>query len=280
MVTRKHFDFKGKRILEKLVFEAPYRLGIEFPNEACYVYVRDGHLVVNSIDLKTTLSAKDGVMLNCGYYFADFVNKSLQEKTEVLAIHLYPDVLREIFRSDVPAFLKGNRELPLPSKTVNNTIMEKFIDSLLFYFDNPQIVTEDILVLKVRELILLLVQSAHFENIQQLFTALFNPKTATVSEIVNAHLYENFSLKELAKFAGISLTSFKGEFTSLYGESPARYIRKKKIERAKELLQVSSYSISEIAYQVGFNDLSHFSKSFHASCGQSPGAFRNENFKK
>jgi AraC-like DNA-binding protein len=174
----------------------------------------------------------------------------------------------------MPTFLKVNQKPSLPTKTVNNTVMEKFIDSLLFYFDNPQIVTEDILVLKVRELILLLVQSTHSENIHQLFTALFSRKATTVSEVVNAHLYDNFSVSELAKLAGLSLTSFKEEFAALFSESPARYIRRKKIERAKELLLVSDYSVSEIANQIGYSDLSHFSKSFHALSGCSPGTFR------
>ncbi|HEV8513338.1 MAG TPA: AraC family transcriptional regulator [Cyclobacteriaceae bacterium] len=275
MITvRKHFDFKGKRILEKLTIEKSFRMGVKFPKEACYVYLLGGDLAVNGVDSKTTLVPKDGVVLNCGYYFADFINTCPHQRSEVLAIHLYPDILREIFRNEMPTFLKVNQKPSLPTKTVNNTVMEKFIDSLLFYFDNPQIVTEDILVLKVRELILLLVQSTHSENIHQLFTALFSRKATTVSEVVNAHLYDNFSVSELAKLAGLSLTSFKEEFAALFSESPARYIRRKKIERAKELLLVSDYSVSEIANQIGYSDLSHFSKSFHALSGCSPGTFR------
>jgi AraC-like DNA-binding protein len=235
---------------------------------------------MNGIDLNTALSPKDGVVLNCGYYIADFVNTSPHKKTEVLAIHFYPDILREIFRNEVPTFLKTNPEPVLPTKTNTDLMMEKFVDSLSFYFDNPQIVTEDILVLKVRELILLLVQSTHSENIHKLFTALFTRRAATVSEVINAHLYGNFSVSELAKLAGLSLTAFKAEFASLFGESPARYIRKRKIDRAKELLQVSDYSISEIAHQIGYAELSHFSKSFHALCGCSPGAYRSDLLKK
>ncbi|GHN02596.1 hypothetical protein WSM22_40850 [Cytophagales bacterium WSM2-2] len=273
--ARKHLDFRGKRILEKLTIGKSFRMGVDFPNEACYVYLLDGDLAVNGVGSKTTLVPKDGVLLNCGYYFADFT-KTPRQATEVLAIHLYPDVLREIFRNEMSVYSEVNQKRSLPVKTVDNIIMEKFVDSVLFYFDNPQIVTEEILALKVRELILLLVQSTHSENIHQLFTALFSRKAASVSEVVNAHIYGNFSVSELAKLAGLSLTSFKEEFAALFGESPARYIRKMKIERAQELLRVTDHSVSEIAFQTGYNDLSHFSKSFHALSGSSPGAFRSQ----
>jgi AraC family transcriptional regulator, exoenzyme S synthesis regulatory protein ExsA len=278
--SRTHFSFRGKCILEKLTIEKSSRMKIDFPNEACYLYVRWGEVVVNGADLKASMSARDGVVLNCGYYIADFLNFSEHKSTEVLAIHLYPDILREIFRNELPTFLKGDPKSILPARTISDSMMEKFVESLLFYFDNAQIVTEDILALKVRELILLLVQSTHSGNIHNLFTALFTRKAAAVSEVVNANLYVNFSVSELAKLAGLSLTSFKEEFASLFGESPARYIRRKKIDRAKELLQVSDYSVSEIAFQTGFMDPSHFSKAFRATCGCSPARYRrryNEN---
>ena len=274
ITSRTHFNFMGKCILERITIEKSSRMNIDFPNEACYLYVRGGHVVVNSAHLKTPLFPKGGVVLNCGYYIADFVNSSGHENTEILAVHLYPDVLREIFRNDLSTFMKDNQESMLPVKTITDSMMEKFIDSLLFYFENPEIVSEDILVLKIRELILLLVQSTHSGNIQKLITALFTRKSASISEVINANLYGNYSVSELARLAGLSLTSFKEEFAILFGESPARYIRRKKIDRAKELLELSNYSISDIAFQTGFTDPSHFSKSFHGLCGCSPAAYR------
>jgi AraC-like DNA-binding protein len=274
--SRKHFDFKGKCILEKLTIEGSSRINIDFPTEACYLYVREGRIVVSGVNLAAPLTSNEAVVLNCGHYIADFVNASPHSITEVLAIHLHPDILHEIFRNELPAFVKADANPILPSKIITNSILEKFIESLAFYLDNPHIVTEDILILKVRELILLLVQSTHAENVYKLFSSLFSRKTVTISEVIKTHLYSNFSVRELAKLAGLSLTSFKSEFVSVYRESPARYIRKKKIERAKELLLTSDFSIGEIADQVGYKDVSHFSKSFQFLTGTSPTNFRSD----
>jgi AraC family transcriptional regulator, exoenzyme S synthesis regulatory protein ExsA len=254
--------------------EKPCRIGVDFPDEACYLYLRDGALVVNSGTAATNLAAKDSIVLNCGSYFADFINTSEGEKSEVFAIHLHPDLLREIFRSELPSFLRSAPVTSLSEKIISHSIMDRFIESLLFYFNNPQIITEEILTLKVKELILLLVQTNHAASIHELFAAIFTRKTVSVVEVVNAHLYHNLSVDELAKLAGLSVTSFKMEFNKLYNESPARYIRKKKMERAKELLKLRDHTISEIAYQVGYNDPSHFSKSFQSLHGYSPGAYR------
>ncbi|RAW01536.1 helix-turn-helix domain-containing protein [Pseudochryseolinea flava] len=253
-------------------------MNIVFPSEACYLFVRDGRIVVNGNNLSSPLTSNEAVVLNCGYYIADFVNASPHDVTEVLAIHLHPDILREIFRNELPDFVHTDVDPILPSKVITNSVLERFIESLTFYFDNPDIVTNDILVLKVRELILLLVQSTHAESIHKLITSLFSRKNVTIGEVIKTHLYGNFSISELAKFSGLSLTSFKNEFVSLYGESPGRYIRKKKIERAKELLLTDHLSVNEVADQVGYKDVSHFSKSFQSITGITPTSFRS-NFK-
>lgn len=272
--SRKHFDFKGKCLLEKLTVERSTRLHIDFPKEACYLFVCKGNIVVNGSEISAPLSSDDAILLNCGYYIADFINASSHDITEVFAVHLHPDILREIFKSELPHFVKNDATSILPSKVVSQTVLEKFIESITFYFDNPEIVNEEILVLKVRELILLLVQSTHAEGIYKLFTSLFSRRATTISSVINTHLYSNFTIRELSKLAGLSLTSFKDAFIRAYGEPPARYIRKMKIEKAKKLLLTSDHTVNEIADLVGYKDLSHFSKSFQAVTGSSPTRFR------
>lgn len=229
---------------------------------------------MNGSEISAPLSSDDAILLNCGYYIADFINASSHDITEVFAVHLHPDILREIFKSELPHFVKNDATSILPSKVVSQTVLEKFIESITFYFDNPEIVNEEILVLKVRELILLLVQSTHAEGIYKLFTSLFSRRATTISSVINTHLYSNFTIRELSKLAGLSLTSFKDAFIRAYGEPPARYIRKMKIEKAKKLLLTSDHTVNEIADLVGYKDLSHFSKSFQAVTGSSPTRFR------
>ena len=64
------------------------------------------------------------------------------------------------------------------------------------------------------------------------------------------------------------------EFKKLYNDSPAHYIRVRKLEKAKSLLKASEESISNIAYDCGFSDISHFSKVFKSEYGVAPSEAR------
>ena len=57
--------------------------------------------------------------------------------------------------------------------------------------------------------------------------------------------------------------------------SPSQFIRTYRLQKANELLQSSDLTISEISWQVGFKDPSHFSKSFQEEFGFTPSATRN-----
>ena len=62
------------------------------------------------------------------------------------------------------------------------SVITHFIQSLDFYFENPNLVTDDLLKLKIKELILLLLQTDNAENIITLFSHLFNPRQAGLFE--------------------------------------------------------------------------------------------------
>ena len=97
-------------------------MNLDFPSEACYLFVRDGRIVVNGHNLSSPLTSNEAVVLNCGYYIADFVNASPHDVTEVLAIHLHPDILREIFRNELPDFVHTDVDPILPSKVITNSV--------------------------------------------------------------------------------------------------------------------------------------------------------------
>jgi transcriptional regulator GlxA family with amidase domain len=61
----------------------------------------------------------------------------------------------------------------------------------------------------------------------------------------------------------------------LFNTTPASYIKAQRLERAKELLLISSLSISEIAFQTCFTDVAHFSRSFKAVHDCSPKEYRS-----
>lgn len=148
---------------------------------------------------------------------------------------------------------------------------------MIFYFENPELVTPELLVLKLKELMLLLLQTDNSKTIEDLISNIFTPRQANLKDIIQTHLFSNFSIVELAALAGRSISSFKREFQLLHNDTPANFIKEKRLNKAEDLLKYSDYSVNEICFQTGFNDTSHFTRTFKKRNKVSPLAFRKAN---
>ncbi len=276
IIDRKHFDINNKCAIEKLIIKPPIRLGAVFQDEACFTYVKEGEMSCTSPTDNLSIQAEESVLLRCGNYFTNAIRKHHAKTCEVFAVHLYPDILKELYKNEFPNFIKGDAHKPYVRKIEKQGAIDHFIQSLDFYFENPNLVTDDLLKLKIKELILLLLQTDNAENIITLFSHLFNPRQADLFEVVEAHLYSSISIAELASLTGRSLSTFKRDFETQFNDTPANFIKEKKLEKALELLQSTELSVSEICYEVGFQDTSHFTKTFKHRYNQSPSGYRKK----
>ena len=59
-------------------------------------------------------------------------------------------------------------------------------------------------------------------------------------------------------------------FASIYGETPAKWIREKRLSKARQLLQSSQMSVADVAYSLRFENPTHFSRIFKQQYGISP----------
>lgn len=144
-----------------------------------------GSSKVNSHLERVPITPEESLLLKCGTYFSDLMKKSGAEKYEILVVHLYPDILRKIYKNEIPSFVKESQNKSFINKVAPNDIIE----SLYFYFDNPEVVSEELLELKVRELVLLLVQTKSAESIVNLFADLYSPRQVSIKDVVNSHLF-------------------------------------------------------------------------------------------
>jgi AraC-like DNA-binding protein len=274
VLNHQKFDFGGKSLIEKVVIQAPFRYTVNFQNEACFIYFAEGATNINSPYEQKRIQSGESVLLKCGSYFSDLMKYSTTGKYEILVFHLYPDMLRKIYKHEIPAFMKPSESKSFIHKVVPHDIVKRFIESLYFYFDNPELVSDELLELKIKELVLLLVQTKNAESIVSLFIDLFTPRNLSVKEIVNNHLFSDLSIEDLANLCNLSVSTFNRTFQTLFNDTPANYIKTKRLERARELLTISTLTASEIAFQTCFKDVAHFSRSFKAAFRCSPSAYR------
>ena len=83
---------------------------------------------------------------------------------------------------------------------------------------------------------------------------------------------ENFSLPSLCQKIRMSRSQLFRKMKALIGTSPSKFIRDYRLNQAKSLLENSDFNVSEVAWQCGFKDLSHFSKAFQEKFGILPSA--------
>jgi AraC-like DNA-binding protein len=92
---------------------------------------------------------------------------------------------------------------------------------------------------------------------------------------VDRNYREPLDLDGLAKVAGVSKYHFARCFEAAYGETPIRYLTRRRIERAQDLLRAVNLTITEICMTVGFSSLGSFSTRFTQLVGESPTAYRD-----
>nr|WP_299066828.1 helix-turn-helix transcriptional regulator [uncultured Allomuricauda sp.] len=274
--NHKSFKYKDFTIVEKLTVSTPLKYEAIFQDKGCFIYFKNGNTKLLSSEHNTEIKGKEAVLLKCGSNFLEVLQNNTNEELETIVIHLFPELLKEIYKNEIPTAIVKRTESEQSLKISSNDLITKFIDSLEFYFDNPSLVNNDLLELKVKELLLLLIQTNYIDSVQELITDLYSTKTIKLNEVVALHTFSNLSVNELAKLCNMSLSSFKRAFKTFFNDSPNNYINTKKIEKAKELLQISELNISDIAYETGFNDPQYFTRLFKKRIGLSPSEFRSQ----
>lgn len=79
----------------------------------------------------------------------------------------------------------------------------------------------------------------------------------------------------LARIAQVSKAHFIRTFRATFGETPHRYLQRRRVERSMFLLRNTERTVTEICFEVGFGSLGTFSRTFRDIVGESPTAYRS-----
>lgn len=274
---KKH-DLFGKTLLQKIALTAPFKFDFPVTEHACFIYVLQGEFQYQVDTEQINIPANYSLLLNCITSGKQLRNPEPSSTCEIVIVTFYPDILKKIYDRELPTLLHAPKNIisnKSNEKINNDFLIQKYIEGLLFYFENPSLINEDILVLKLKEIILLLSQTQNAEAVQIILSQLFSPTTYTFKQVIEANLFSQLTIEQLAEQNNLSVSSFKREFAKLYNDSPANYIKNKKLEKAAQLLRVSDQRITDIAFDCGFNDLANFTKSFSDKYNVTPTNYRN-----
>src|SRR5690606_33853711 len=159
--------------------------------------------------------------------------------------------------------------LPYTGKTMlklnQNRFIAGFFDSLLPYFEQPGQLTKRLSELKTKEAIELLL--AYDPRLKDLLFDFSEPFKIDLEAFMNNHFTYNVPIKQFAKLTGRSISTFKRDFRKTFSQTPAKWLKDMRLDKAHFLISEKKQKPSEVYLQVGFDNFSHFSASFKERFG-------------
>lgn len=235
------------------------------------VYMYSGELEINEWKAVTQLHKGD-----CAFIRKDFgvqLTKQAYKGEQFKAIFLMfttkflRDFYSKLNKNGLPKEVKrSNVSLyKLPS---NRPDIVSLFESMTPYFDSGIQPTEELLNLKMAEGVYVLLHTD-----KSLYASLFDfadPWKIDILEFLEKNYMNNLTLEEIANYTGRSLATFKRDFKKISNLSPQKWIIRRRLEAAHELIRSGEQKVTEVCFDVGFKNLSHFSKAYKEMYGSSP----------
>ncbi len=269
-------EFKGMPLFQKMRIKAPFGSQGTIQDFACFFYITEGNMYSYDSRGEHIISMNEAVIKNCNNYVQKFRPNENSDEVEAIAVYLYPKMLQSIFKDELPSSLKQEVSRK-PEKFIGNKLIEQYIKNLTIYFEEPEALDEELGVLKLKELIMILLKSANHQSVRTLLTDIFSPVNHEFRKALEQNLFNPLSIEELAFICHMSLSKFKREFKKEFNESPARYIKSQRLEKAAKKIITTKDPISAIAYDCGFVDPTTFSANFQQKYKISPREYRLSN---
>lgn len=234
----------------------------------------DHHMLVWFISGKTKIVQSDAT-----YYFktgdifliprnqlATIINYPKDgQPHKTVVMHLSTKRLRE-FYSKIDVHPRPSTSPQILSYN-NHPLLQSCLSSLIPYFEMKDI-PEEIASLKITEAISIL--RSIDKKIDIILANFDEPGKVDIINFMEKNFIFNLPLEKFGYLTGRSLTTFKRDFKKAFESTPQRWLTKKRLELAHYRLAQSKSKPIDVCYEVGFENLSHFSFAFKKQFGYSP----------
>lgn len=277
VLEQKTIKYKGKVVFEKIVMSTNFKRIPKFfqEDEACFLFLTKGTFQYRTPTNFLTFNEGDAMLSKCGNYFIEQLTSNPNPQSDTfsaVAGYFYPDIVKQFFQTDLS--IKTFQNNFDTNKLNVEPLLKSFIDSISYLLDNPELADENLILNKLKELILLLAKTEQSKSITDFVASLFVPYEYNFKDIIQQNVYSDLSIEDFAQLTNSSVATFKRKFAELYNDTPAKYFLTKRLEKATQLLQVKSKPIADIAYECGFENISNFNKVFKKYFSKTPSEFR------
>jgi len=250
---------------------------IEFhTNAPCIVYLKSGSELITSADNQTfQLKPKALIFFPKGVnLFSDYYSKD--GRLNAFLIFFNPELITE-FLAQTPSGESTTVDQASVVQFQSNVLYDTYFESLLS--SAPQLNNSKPL-LKYKLLELLNLIDLHDNHGQLRNNLLLEQKASpkrNIIRLMTQYAHSDLSVSDLATLSGRSIATFNRDFKKHYQTTPKQWLTQKRLAFAHQLLSDTDQSVTEIALQLGYDNLSHFSKAFKNRYQHTPNEIKNYN---
>ena len=136
---------------------------------------------------KIVAKDNESILMKCGNYIANFRDVTPTSQFKSVVFHLDPEVIKKAFGEQEMGFLRVERSgirLDPALKIEQNELLDSFVNSMMPYFNHPNLVREELLLLKLKELVHILSDSGNNEIISQFLGTLYTREEIEFDKIL------------------------------------------------------------------------------------------------
>jgi len=238
------------------------------------VHVVSGRKVWHTSDGAWAAKAGDTMFFRKG---AAIIEQFFEVDFCLLMFFIPDDLIRSTVR-ECAGSLAENRPaaaaIKCATRVENDVALSAFFQSMRTYFAGREKPAEPLLRVKLQELLISILTGRSNPGLAAYFQSVAWSKAPSVAEIMESNFRFNLSLEEYAALCHRSLSTFKRDFQEQFQEPPGKWLLRKRLDYAGALLLGSGMNITEIAFESGFEDVSHFSRVFKERFQVSPSNYR------
>lgn len=164
---------------------------------------------------------------------------------------------------------KQIQETPSYFAIENDTYLASYLDSLSTIIAAPTALMNNLLSVKFEELLLYLINK-YGDSFEKYLLSLISKETSAFKDIIEKNIYSALTLEEIAFLCNMSLSTLKRHFEKEYNAPPGKWLRDKRLVKARELLEEGHLKSTDIYLDFGYNNLSNFSSAFKTKFGINP----------
>mgnify|MGYP005989191019 CR=1 FL=1 len=227
-----------------------------------------GKKILHTVDGDITLQEGEAIFMTKGEYIMSEVIGN--DDYECLLIFFDHHVARQLI-ADLPFQLNANKTIDSKNilKFNVDSLLRNTADNLKLYVENKPKFSNELINLKLQELMLLILGSDAKDDFIHFCQNLTLDKS-DLKSFMETNYEKNITISEFAKLSGRSLSGFKNEFNTIFQEPPMQWLLKKRVEKGKFLIQQLGYDVGTAALHVGFKTHAHFSRVYKKYYNSSP----------